>query len=126
MRLLAIEAVRDIDVMVFGQCRRGESRQRNALVGGPEQHVETHAGFCNRSRVETPQFRCRVTGVEQAGVEKVRAQPSRLEREFAEAQHAQFERQFDELPLVPTHSSGLLYDVRDVTQYDTGDNVCFA
>jgi hypothetical protein len=55
--------------------------QRDALVGGPEQHVVGHAGALQRRGVALAQHGDRLAVVEQAGVEEVRAFAAGFERE---------------------------------------------
>ena len=59
-------------------------------------------------------------------IEEVWTDATGLQREFAKAQHAQFQRQFDEFFLVPTHAMALLYHVRGAAKYDIGGSICFA
>ena len=53
-----------------------------------------------RRRVVAAELRQRVTGVEQAGIEEVGTDATGFQLELAELQHADFQRQLDELALV--------------------------
>ncbi|MNI46688.1 hypothetical protein D3C73_1011640 [compost metagenome] len=75
--------------------RRG-GRQRNALVRRAKQHVELHTGIQQRLGVELGQLADRAAAVEQAGIEEVRADPTRFDLEAAKAQHAFIKGEADE------------------------------
>ena len=92
---------------MLGQRGRRQRDQRNALVGGAEQHVEVDARLAGRSRVVAAELGERVARVEESGVEEVRADAAGLQLELAELQHADFQRQLDELRLVSAHGSAL-------------------
>ena len=122
----AIERVRHVNVVMLGERCRGQRRQRDALVGRTKQHVEANVGLGDRGRVVAPQLGRGVAGVEETGVEKVRAGAPGFQREFTEPQYTEFECQFDEFSFVATHAIGLLYDCRFGAEYDIGDRICFA
>ena len=81
--------------------------QRDALVGGPEDHVELDAagvaGSQKRLRVELAEAVEQGTGVEEAGVEEVRRETAGLGLELAEAKDVGFQGKFDELFLNRLH-----------------------
>src|SRR5210317_1206910 len=124
--LFSVEAIRDIDVVLFREGCRCKRSKRDALVRRAEQHVETDLRFSDGGSIIAAEFGRRVTGIEQAGIEKVGTDASGLERELAKTKHAEFECEFDEFSLVATHLMGLLYDCRDGPEYDSGDCFCFA
>ena len=74
--------------------RRGE---RDALVGGAEQHVEFEARGEQAARIKFGQPAELGAVVEQAGVEEIGREPARLGLEFAEAQHAGIDRELHEI-----------------------------
>ena len=82
----------------------GDGRgERNALVGGPEDHVEFDAalflGGQEGLRVKLTETVQKGAGVEQAGVEEVRRKTPGLGFEFSEAENVGLKRKFDELLL---------------------------
>src|SRR6266568_3085654 len=87
LRFLAVE----------GEGHRGARGKDDALVGGAEQHVETHTRGENRFCVELRQALERGSGVEQAGVEKVGGRASRFGDELAEPEHALLDAEGDEV-----------------------------
>src|SRR5690606_7256918 len=87
LRFLAIEAVRHVDAVPGGKRGGSDGGERNALVGRTEDHVDGDAAADDGLRLPGAEARARGTGVEQAGIEEVRACASRFQREFAEAQH---------------------------------------
>src|SRR5690606_1112152 len=80
--------------------RRRHGDERDALVGWSEQHVELEPRQRRRPRVIAAKPADGATGVEQAGVEEVRAQAAGLQLELAEAQHAELEAEANEIGLV--------------------------
>mmetsp|Transcript_2622 Transcript_2622/g.3550 ORF Transcript_2622/g.3550 Transcript_2622/m.3550 type:complete len:497 (-) Transcript_2622:76-1566(-) len=89
-----------VDAIVRGKAHRHGRDQRDALVGGAEQHVELHAAAHDGLGVEPPEPQQRLARAEQPGVEEVRRHPAGLERELPEAQHLLLQRELDELLLV--------------------------
>src|SRR4249919_507173 len=86
-----------------GEFARHRRRQRDALVGRPEQHVERHARLAQRVGVARGQLgQCRAA-VEATGVEEVRALAPRLQRERAEAQGLRTQREGEEAGAVVGH-----------------------
>src|SRR5690606_8199639 len=83
-----------------------ERDERDALVGAAEQHVELDLGVHDGGRVVPAELGGRVPVAEQAGIEEIRAQAPRLERELAEAQRAELQRELEEFLLVSTHVLG--------------------
>src|SRR5690606_33370816 len=69
--LLAIEAVRLVDLMPLCQCGCGYGDQRNALVRGPEQQIVIQAGMMDCCSITATEEAQRFTGIEQAGVKKI-------------------------------------------------------
>jgi len=97
---LAVECKRHIGPEIRERDSRGR-RERDALVGRSEQHVELHAPFGarreQRLRIETRQRSQQRTTVEEPRIEEVRRQPSGLGPELAKTQHAGLQRELDEL-----------------------------
>ena len=87
----AVEGVGDVAAVVAGEFEGGGDGQRNALVGGAEQHEVVADLFHNHVRVVRCDLPQNVTAVERAGVEKIRADASGFEFELAETQHVGFE-----------------------------------
>jgi hypothetical protein len=67
---LAIERPGHAAMMVLGQRHGRGGRERNALVGGPEQHVELEAGARERGRVTLAEHRDGLAVVEQPALKK--------------------------------------------------------
>ena len=109
MRLcfLAVVCVRHVDPVVLGERRGGQRNQRYTLVGWPENHIEIDFRFSNRCRVKTSNLGGGIAGIEEPGIEKIRAYSPGLQRELAEAQDTEFERQIYEFFFVGTHGLGL-------------------
>ena len=103
LRLLAVERERIVVVVMLGERRGRERDERDALVGRTEEHVERNVERGDRRGVTAAELRGRVAGVEQAGIEEVRAHSSGLEREFAESKHSELERKLQKLRLVRLH-----------------------
>src|SRR4029079_12708673 len=97
---LAIEGVGTIEVLVLRERGRRRRDQRDALVGRPKQHVECDPGTGGGPRVMAAEHGDRAGGVEEPGVKEIRAHASRLEREFAEPEHAELETQANEIGLL--------------------------
>jgi hypothetical protein len=89
--------------MVFRKRDRRGGRERDALVGGAEQHVELETGTGERGRITLAEHRDRFAIVEQPGVEEVRAVASGLELERAEAQSTARHGEVDESSLILLH-----------------------
>src|SRR6266700_29130 len=96
LRFLAVEGERYVAAFA-GEGHRGARGKHDALVGGAEQHVETHTRGEDRFCVELRQALERGTGVEQAGVEKVGSRASRFGDELAEPEHALLDAEGDEV-----------------------------
>src|SRR3989475_262768 len=96
LRFLAVEGERYVAAFA-GEGHRGARGKHDALVGGAEQHVETHTRGEDRFCVELRQALECGTGVEQAGVEKVGSRASRFGDELAEAEHALLDAEGDEV-----------------------------
>ncbi len=91
--------------MLVGQrngCGRG---QRDALVGGAEQHVDFDAGVDHRRGIGAAQLGQCGTGIDPTHVEEVRALPARLESEFTKAQDVALKREIDEVALIVVHGA---------------------
>ncbi|AAW73761.1 exonuclease III [Xanthomonas oryzae pv. oryzae KACC 10331] len=99
---LAIERQRQI-APPPGIGARQRGRQWDALVGGPEQQVEVHPGRIYRIGIALRQLRGLGAGIEAPGVEEVRAEPPRLERELAKAQGIGAQGQLQETGAVVGH-----------------------
>jgi len=97
---------------VFGECRGGKSDKWNAFVSRSEQHVEFDVGCGDCGRVISSESRGRVTRVEKSRVEKIRTHTAGFKREFAKAQHAEFECEVNEFSLIGLHGLVFLYDGR--------------
>ena len=97
---LAVECKLEVAPRMLRKRRRRDGDQRDALVGRAEQHIELKIGACDGRRVRPPHRADGGAGVEQAGIEKIRAFAARLQREAAEAQNSQPHAQFDELTLI--------------------------
>ena len=79
------------------------------LTGVPENDLLR--GFCERCRAGK-------AGIEQTGIEKIGTFATRLEREFAEAQHAKLNAQIDEFTLIrQRHEPDII--PRDAQRHDT-------
>ena len=76
-----------------GQLDGDGSRQRNALVGGPEDHVEFDATGNQPLCIELGQPAQLGAIVKQAGIEEIGAQAPGLGLEFAKAQDARIHRE---------------------------------
>ena len=97
MRLGFLAVERDRHVAAPPRQRDGERRgERDALVGRTEQHVEREPGRVQRIGVALAERGQRGPGVEQAGIEEIRAGAPGFQRELAEAQHAAIEREVEE------------------------------
>jgi hypothetical protein len=82
--LLAVECHRNVAPVLFGKGNRRRGGERDAFVGRAKQHVERDAGVGQGRGIGAAEpGQCR-TGIERSGIEKIRADPSRLERELAE------------------------------------------
>lgn len=95
--------------MMFSQRHGRRRRQRNALVGRAEQNVEADTALDDRRCVETPQLSQRGTGVEQPGIEEVRAGAPGLEGELTKAQNASINGKTNEIALIRLHEKSLEY-----------------
>ena len=92
---------------MFGQGCGAECRERDALVGGTENHVEPDARIGDRSSVIAPQPGRGVARVEKAGIKKVRADAAGFQAKLAEAEDAKLERKIDEFSFKGLHVAGL-------------------
>ena len=113
LRLLPVVAVGLVHTRL-SQRNRGGGGERDALVCRPEDHVVLQLGVCDGCSVEAAELRESATRVEQPGVEKVGAVPTRLEREVAEAEHVALDAELEELLLegCDRHLAHLFYRVR--------------
>lgn len=66
-----------------GSCRC----KRDTLVGRAEQHIERDLAVDDGCGIATAQFGQGGTGVEQAGIEEIRAGTPRFQGEFTETQY---------------------------------------
>jgi len=113
--LLAVEGDGDVAAVGFRQRDGGGRRQRDALVGGAEQHVEADPRGHRAGRVRLAELAQRAPRVEQPGVEEIRAHATGLEREFTEAQHVAAQGEVEEGALVVEH--------RDVSGFERGKGI---
>ncbi|MNP36993.1 hypothetical protein D3C76_1304170 [compost metagenome] len=100
---LAIEAPRNVDLMMLCQRHGGGRRQRDALVGRAEQHIERNAAIDHCSRIESAELGEGEAAVEQAGVEEIRAGTPGLESELTETQYSALDGKANEIALVRLH-----------------------
>jgi len=101
---LAVETPGQVATMLLGQRHGSGGRQRNALVGRAEQHIEVDTGLHQRGRIEASELGQRQAAVEQAGIEEVGAGAPGLEGELTETQHAAFDGKTDEFALIRLHA----------------------
>ena len=101
--LLAVEGVGDAAAVLGGQRDRRGGRERDALVGRPEEHVEGEPGAHDGRGIAAAEHVRRLPVAEQPGVEEVRALAPGLQREFAEPQCLASQGQVDESELVLLH-----------------------
>src|SRR5690554_1643895 len=86
---LAIESERHIapaQRRMAGKGDRGRCGQGNALVGGPEQHIEVQARVHQRLRVELCQAAYGSARIEKARIKKIGADPPRFDFELPKTQ----------------------------------------
>ena len=116
MRLgfLAIEGPGNAPVMMFGERYRRAGDQRDALVGGAEQHDVADARALQGSCVALAEDADGFAVVEQAGVEEIRTFAARFQGEAPEAQGRARQREVDEAALVILHG-GYHNPVRIIT-----------
>ncbi len=69
----AVECVREIDIVLVGHRRGAQSSQRNAFVGGPEDHVGVFVPGMDDRSIKTAQSCRRGAAGEFTGVKKIRA-----------------------------------------------------
>ena len=103
--LLAVEGVGQVQAVLVVERRGRDRRQRNPLVGGAVKDVEADARVHDRACVVASKAGKGPARVEQAGVEEIGAEPSRLQGEFAETQHPDVQCEIQKLPLVVLHDS---------------------
>ncbi len=103
LRFLAVECVRNAAVVLFRECNDRRGGERNALVGGTEEHVERDAGADDGCRVAASEHQGGLTVAEQPGVEEIGTLATRFEPELAEAQGIARQRELDEVELVLVH-----------------------
>ena len=108
LRFLAIEAPGRIESMIPVQRHGGGRDERDALVGRTEQHVEGEAGMHDSLRVTARQERKPGAGIEQAGVEEIRADSAGLQRKTAEAQYFLVDDEFEKPALKVLHGRIIL------------------
>ena len=100
---LAVEAPWHVELMLVRQGHGSGRRQRNTLVGRAEQHVERDLAVDDGCGIAPPQFgQCR-TGVEQAGIEEIRAGTPRFQGEFTETQYPAIDGKTDKVALIRLH-----------------------
>ena len=104
LRLFAIEGKRQVATVMIGQRHGTGCRQRNPLVSGAEQHINSNAAGCNRLGIEAAQPRQGGTATKQSGIEEIGADTARLESKLAEFQHTLFNGELDELTLIGLHT----------------------
>ena len=107
--LLAVEG-RAHRAAPLGQRDGGGHGDRNALVGGAEQHVEFEARGSDGVGVEAAEFGQLRTAADVAEIEEVGAAQPGLQLKFAKAQHALADHRGDEVGLRPggIHSQAVL------------------
>ena len=103
---LAIERVGQVATVAPVEGGGGNRGQRYSLVSRAEQQVEVDFTVDDGVGVKIRQGREVGAAVEDAGIEKVRAHASRLQREFAETQGAAGKAVFDEAGLIFLHGQG--------------------
>ncbi len=89
--------------MVIRQGDRRGSGQRDALVGGPEKHIELDTRSDDGLGVTTPQLRQGLPGAEQTGIEEIGAAATGFEGEITETQRLHLQRQGHKLLLISFH-----------------------
>jgi len=115
--LLAIEGKRQV---VAGPCQRNRSGrgQRDALIGGPEEHVELPAFFLLRADqplgIELGEAPQALAIVKEPGIEEIRGVPAGLCSELAELQDACAQSEADKLVTI-FHSHRLYKMLRIVS-----------
>nr|AIF19334.1 hypothetical protein [uncultured marine group II/III euryarchaeote KM3_86_F07] len=97
--LLAVEGERYMPVMILCECSGGRGSERNPLIGRAEQHkgIWFYRGQC--CGVEAGQSSEQGAGVEESGVEEIRADPARFEGKLAETQYSAVNGEFQEFAL---------------------------
>jgi exodeoxyribonuclease III len=101
--LLAVECERHATTVMLRERHRRGRRERDAFVGGTEEHVEREARVRERCRIAAPEHRERFTVAEFARVEEVGTLASGLELEGSEAQRVARKRELDEGELIFLH-----------------------
>mmetsp|Transcript_6070 Transcript_6070/g.9196 ORF Transcript_6070/g.9196 Transcript_6070/m.9196 type:complete len:465 (+) Transcript_6070:491-1885(+) len=101
--LLAVVGKPLVQVIVLGQAHAHCRHQRNALVGGAEEHVELDAGPHNRLGIVPAQLHQCLPRAEQTCVEKVRRLAPGLQRKLPKLEHLLLQAEGHELLLVREH-----------------------
>ena len=104
LRFLAVERERHVAAVLLGERDGRRRRERNALVGRAEEHVELDAGLDDRLRVAGAERASAPPSLKSPALKKYGTGPAGLQRELAEAQHLLREDHLDELFLVRSHA----------------------
>ena len=106
--------------MVIGQRDAGGCGERDALVGRAEQYIESDIAVDDRLRVAAAQSCEVLAGVEQTGIEEIRADAAGFQGEIAEAQHPGVDGELDEIRLVVFHGNSGRYESHRPLSYTPG------
>jgi exodeoxyribonuclease-3 len=99
----AVETVWNIAIMMVCEGNAGGGCQRYPLVGRAKQNIELDAGSDDGLCIKAAQTGQLTPRVEQASIEKIRADTPRFESEFAETQYAGVYGKLQKLFLVLLH-----------------------
>lgn len=113
-RFLAVEGPGHVAIVLQGERQGGCRHQRDALVGGTEQHVVLESRGLQGSGVAATEHGERFAVVEESRIEEIGTLATRLQREAAEAQGGAGERELDEAALVGLHAA-IISRVRVIT-----------
>ena len=107
--------------MVLGQGDAGRCSQRNALVGRAKQDIKIDGTVDNGLCITAAKV-CQVfTGIEQAGIEKVRAGAPGFQCEFTETQYTGMDGEVDKFALVVFHIPGDVFNPARSLSYTHGE-----
>ena len=97
--LLAVKGKGYVAIMMLCECSGGRGSERDPLVGRAEQHEVLRFRRGQRGGVEAGQSSEQGAGVEESGVEEIRADPARFEGKLAETQYPAVNGELQEFPL---------------------------
>ena len=97
--LLAVKGKGYVAIMMLCECSGGRGSERDPLVGRAEQHEVLRFRRGQRGGVEAGQSSEQGAGVEEPGVEEIRADPARFEGKLAETQYPAVNGELQEFAL---------------------------